>query len=490
MLEQIIKFLGDILPIYNLLFAMFIVFAEKRSPASTWAWLMVVFIVPYAGSFLYLLIGFESRKYRTFRTKAARDKSFIDGLHKNPPPGLGYCRVDRQVDGRSALGLLKYDCQQDLVHLNYFAGGGAVTMNNDFEAFFEGAEKFERLFEDIRGAKSFIHLQYYILRNDKLGARLIDALAEKAAEGIEVKLLVDGMGTSFVPKRFYKKLLGAGGRLAVFLPPRFIRMNFRNHRKLAVIDGEIGYIGGLNVGDEYLGGSKRFGHWRDAHIRISGDAVKELEQRFIVDWNHCARGGGQIAADAKYFPETRVANRLPMQIVSSGPDTAWPSIHQAFLQMMMDADESIYIATPYFVPDDAMLECLRISALAGLDVRIMIPKNPDHLFVYWASASYMSELLLAGAKCYEYDNGFLHSKLLIVDNKVVSVGTANMDVRSFKLNFEVSAFIFDETSAQRFTKRFIDDIRDCRVFNSDTIKKWNFIDKIKESVARLISPLL
>jgi cardiolipin synthase len=448
---------------------------------------MVVFLVPFAGSLLYLLIGFEARKHKTFIEKARRDGENIKEIMNSGLSGLKYREEQDEIFKKRNVVGGDYSHMDDLLYLIYNSGG-ALTFNNDVEYYFEGRDKFFRLFEDILNAKNFIHLEYYIFKNDRLGKRMVEALAAKAAEGVEVCLLIDVMGTSLVPRSFYREIVDAGGKLAVFAPPMFIRMNYRNHRKIAMIDGQIGYIGGLNIGDEYLGLKKRFGHWRDAHMRICGDAVNELEQRFILDWNYVSTY--KIIAEDSYLPRRPRRAGVPIQVISSGPDTKWHSIYHAIIKMMTEADTSIYIQTPYFSPDDALLETLKIAALSGIDVRIIIPKHPDHLFVYWASASYLSELVPCGVKCYEYENGFLHSKLIIVDGIAASIGTANMDIRSFKLNFEVNAFIFDKDSVKPISDQFLTDLKDCCELTPEIIKNLKISGKIKEAFARLISPLL
>ncbi|MDR1914556.1 MAG: cardiolipin synthase [Clostridiales bacterium] len=281
----------------------------------------------------------------------------------------------------------------------------------------------------------------------------------------------------------------AGGFFAEFLPPHFIRINFRNHRKICVIDGAVGYIGGLNVGNEYLGLTKRFGYWRDAHIRLKGDAVKQLELRFLMDWNFCSRQNIRISDYV--FPQIKNTSKgVNMQIVSSGPDTAQHNILYAYIKMIGEADNSIYIQSPYFVPDDSIFEALRIAALSGIDVRIMIPAKPDHPFVYWAGLSYLGDLLMSGAKCYEYEKGFVHSKIIMIDSLVCSVGTANMDVRSFKLNFECNAFIYDTRITKMLEDQFLRDIEDCSKIEYEQYATRGHWTRIRESVSRLLSPLL
>jgi len=320
---------------------------------------------------------------------------------------------------------------------------------------------------------------------------VMDALVAKAKEGVEVRLLVDGMGCFFTPNRFFDQLRKAGGHVAIFLPRAIIRINYRNHRKICVIDGKSGYIGGFNIGREYIGLSKRFGYWRDTHMRLVGDAAKELELRFILDWNFTAAQKNRIKPERRYFPVTpKNPCGISAQIISSGPDTRWQSILYLYCKMISEAKRNIFIETPYFVPSDIMYSSLIAAALSGVDVRIIFPSIPDHPFVYWANLSFLGELLEAGVKCYWYQKGFVHAKSIVIDSSVASVGTANMDVRSFKLNFEVNAVIYDEAIARQLEERFRLDIADSTEVTREWYENRPRVSRIKESISRLISPLL
>jgi len=479
-----------ILIILNITFTGIIVFFERKNPGATWAWLMVVLFLPYVGFVLYLVFGLEANKYRTFMAKGKGD---LEIFREYSAWDININRLKamekKYYHSDDILGIPGSENYNDLLFLNFTAGFGFFTSNNEVEVFHEGVSKFNRLIEDIRNAEKFIHLQYYIIRNDELSRRIIHELAQKAAAGVEVKLLIDGMGNISSGKKMYKPLTDAGGKLGIFLPPYFVRINYRNHRKICVIDGKTGYIGGLNIGDEYLGKVKRFGNWRDAHIRLYGDSVKDLELRFIMDWHYCfPKEEGFFSR--RYFPPMEDIPAVKMQIVSSGPDTKWPSIRDGYIKMINEANKSIYIQTPYFVPDDSIFEMLKIAALSGIDVRIMIPANPDHPFVYWAALSYLGELINAGVKCYQYEDGFVHSKLITVDSFITSVGTANIDIRSFKLNFEVNAFLYDEEKTKEFERCFFKDIEKCTVIDHDFYARRSALTKFRESISRLISPLL
>ena len=487
-LTEFLKLLPSIGLVLNIVFGLIVVFYERRNPVVTWAWLMVITLIPYIGFLIYLLVGLDSRKYRVFAFKAKKDEDIFDQFLQID----GNKFLQEQADVISRKNILNVPGSEylnDMIYLNFFSGNGAYTDNNNVKLFFNGVTKFDEMLKDIRHAKRFIHLEYYIIRNDETGQRLIEALAEKAAQGIDVRLLADGMGCLFTPRRLFKPLVKAGGHVAYFLSPHFIRINFRNHRKICVLDGCIGYIGGLNIGNEYLGLVKHFGYWRDTHVKLKGNAVKQLELRFLMDWNFCSPD--DIKFSDGFFPNVKSSGSgVSMQIVSSGPDTAQHNILNAYIKMISEANNTIYIQSPYFVPDSSIFDALRIAALSGIDVRIMIPCKRDHPFVYWASLSYLGELVELGAKCYKYEKGFVHSKIIMTDSLVCSIGTANMDIRSFKLNFECNAFIYDKTITKRLEEQFIRDINDSTRIEYDWYIARGNITKIRESVSRLLSPLL
>lgn len=475
--------IGLIILIGNIILSGLIVFFERRNPSSTWAWLLVLLFVPVLGFFVYMVFGRNSRREKMFLKKEEYDRSVyrsdVESVRKN--------REQKQII-RNNESLVKNEYVNDLIHM-HLNSGSWLTFNNQIDYFNNGKDKFDSLIEDIRNAKKHIHLEYYIWRGDDLGARLVDELAKKAAEGVEVRVLYDGIGNSLLPKYFFDQLRDAGGYTAAFLPRFIVRLNYRNHRKLAIIDGEIGYIGGFNVGDEYLGITKRYGPWRDTHLRFRGDAVDQMQMRFIKDWNFTSKKG-KVDISEYYFPAREQFDGVATQIVSSGPDTKWNNVRNGFFKMMNEAESHIYLTTPYFVPDDGIFESLRVAALSGLDVRIIIPGNPDHFFVYWASMSYLGELLEAGVKVYQYERGFIHAKVLTIDGKVATVGSANMDIRSFVLNFEVNAFLYDEGITQLLEEEFQNDLRSCVEITKEWYQRRRWWFKVHESVARLVSPML
>lgn len=322
---------------------------------------------------------------------------------------------------------------------------------------------------------------------------MLHELEKKAEEGIEVKMLYDDMGSRDLRKKDLKKFRQKGGHAESFFPSKLplinLRMYNRNHRKIVVIDGTIGYVGGFNVGDEYIGKSKKFGYWRDTHLRIKGDAVNALQLRFILDWNSQSTRDN-LTYESRYFPDVDSGGTIGIQIASSGPDEDWEQIKYGYLKMISSAKESIYIQSPYFIPDQAFLDSIKIAALGGVDVNIMVPNKRDHPFVYWATLKNVASLLEAGVNVYHYDNGFLHSKTLVIDDEVASVGTANMDNRSFTLNFEVNAFIYDEGVARSLKQAFINDMKLSNKLTSEEYAKRNLLVKFKEGISQLLSPIL
>lgn len=469
--------------VLNILLGFVIVFLERRSVSSTWAWLMILAFIPILGFILYVVLGQNLRRRSIFRwdkqvhtfirNKAAKQKRAIrDGDFSFLTPAA------RQ--------------QHELVYMNLNNNQAIFTHDNSVDVYTDGHALFEQLLQDIRQAKKHIHIQTYILRSDELGNQLADLLVEKAREGVEIRLLYDANGSRRLARNFVAKLRNAGVETVSFFPIRFpyltFHLNYRNHRKITVIDGKIGYIGGFNIGDEYLGKDPKFGYWRDTHIRIRGTAVHNLQTRFLLDWNQAAK---QSVRFKDYFGD--IPNRcgeVGVQIVSSGPDTEMEHIKNGYIKMISEAKRYIYIQTPYFIPDESVLEAIKIAASSGVDVRIMVPSIPDHPFVLWASQSYFGELLGVGVKIYRYLNGFLHAKTIVIDDKVATVGTANMDVRSFRLNFEVNAFLYDEKLALELAEAFRQDIRQSKEWTRAIYHTRPLIVRIKESLCRLLSPIL
>ncbi|MFD1064591.1 cardiolipin synthase [Oceanobacillus locisalsi] len=467
--------------VINIALAISIIFLERKDPTSSWAWVMVLLFIPVIGFILYLIFGRPISRSHIFEWDQRSRMDVKKAVQK---------QIRSIEDDTFRLNHEDLRKHLDLVYLHLRNGEAVYTENNGVDIFTDGHEKFEALLEDIGRAKQHVHVQYYIMRNDGLGDRLANALIKKAKEGVCVRLLYDDMGSRSLKKSYIKRLREAGVLVEAFFPSRFIinfKINYRNHRKLTIIDGETGYIGGFNVGDEYLGLKSKMGYWRDTHLRVKGDAVQSMQTRFVLDWNQASKH--QISYEEEHF-QTVSGGEIGMQIVSSGPDSEYEQIKNGYMKMIMEAEEYIYIQTPYFIPDESLRDAIRIAVLSGVDVKIMIPNKPDHPFVYWATMYYCGDLLNAGAEIFVYQNGFLHAKTIIVDGNIASVGTANIDVRSFRLNFEVNAFLYDVAVVERLIEEFNNDLAHSTQMTKKLYEKRSIGIRLKESISRLISPVL
>lgn len=474
----------------NLVLSIVIVFFQRREPRAVWTWLLALNFLPVVGIILYLLIGQDYRKSKMFKIKNVEDSIRKAAIKQEK----FFANNDRVLNDPYTK-----DYQRQMQY-NLMSGGSLMTMKNTLKIFNDGNDKFDALIEDIKNAKEYIHLQYYIIKNDYLFMDISRELIKKADEGVEVRVLFDGMGGRFMSKKLLDNMKAHKIKIGVFFPAALgkinFRINYRNHRKIAVIDGKIGYVGGFNIGKEYVDGSKKFGHWRDTHLRIVGEAVNGLELRFGLDWNYATKE--DIFNSDKYFKPLEEMNILPengddvlrMQIISSGPDSETKLIRDNYIEIINNAKDHVYIHTPYFIPDEAFMSALNVAARSGVDVRLMIPCMPDHPFVYSATLSWAGTLLEAGGKVYTYERGFLHAKSVMADGKVACVGTANMDIRSFELNFEVNAMIYDEEVTTELEDNFMRDIYDSEEYTFDMYKNRSLLQRIKEQVSRLLSPLL
>ena len=468
----------------NLLFALTVVFVERKNPSAVWGWLMVLFFLPVIGFVLYVFLGQNYRKKKMFRIKQDADEALRNLIEQQ--------KSELKAREIPALDHLSSTFRR-MVLMLIEDNDSILSTNNQIEVYTDGNEKFADLVAAINGARDHVHLEYYIWRDDELSHEIRDALTERASVGVEVRVLCDGLGCARLPRDFFGDLTSAGGKVAFFFPSRIrvlnLRSNFRNHRKIAVIDGKTAFVGGFNIGDEYLGKVKKWGYWRDAAVRIEGDAVLTCQLRFFFDWNYAAKGERQVY-QRRYFPDIASSSGAAVQVVSGGPDTYWNPIKEAYLKMINSATESVYLQTPYFIPDDSVRDALRIAALSGIDVRIMIPNRPDHPFVYWAGLSFVGQLLESGVRAYTYENGFLHAKTIVVDEVAASVGSANWDLRSFRLNFETNAIIYDQTVARSLKEAFLKDLEVCSELTLQRYTNRSSSVKIKESISRLFSALL
>ncbi|MDR1070745.1 MAG: cardiolipin synthase [Gracilibacteraceae bacterium] len=471
--------------IVNLLFTIMIVFLERKKPTSTLVWLLTLFVLPGLGAVMYFFLAQNILRRKSFAF-AARD----DDYRQRNSDLLQSIR--RLQTGGKIFRDSRLEPYRDIIQFLQVQSRALYTADNELRVFTDGREKFNDLFGQIRAARDHIHVLYYILKKDELGRGLLDLLITKAREGVEVRLLVDAIGNA-MSGRELRRLTRAGGHVARFFPSFFtfinLKLNYRNHRKIVVVDGQTGYVGGFNVGNEYLGLKKSMGYWRDTHLRVRGGAVHDLQTRFFQDWLLAARE--KLPVTDRYYPAPQTANSAAgVQIVSCGPDCEHEDIKLGFVKMIHAAKKSIYIQTPYFIPDESISESLAIAALSGIDVNLMIPCKPDHPFVYWATCSFVGDLLQSGVKAYIYKGGFLHSKTIVVDDRIASVGTANFDIRSFRLNYEVNAFIYDVPTAKILQTAFMKDIAASEELTLENYRRRSPFIKFKESISRLLAPIL
>lgn len=462
----------------NLALSIFIVFKERKRPAQTWAWILVMTFIPIIGFFIYLFFGRGLTKDKIYSLSPQERIGFEKEL------------IEQQQelrDGSLSLpdfGKLK---AAPLVDMLTHAGGALYTDNNEIELFIDGVEKFNHLMHDMDQAKEHIHIEYFCMESDGIGTAIRDHLVAAAKRGVKVKLLLDGWGSSGIKPHFLDPLREAGGEVEFFLP-YLMRLNYRNHRKIVILDGQVGYIGGFNIGDEYLGLRPKMGYWRDNHLRIHGNAVHSLQSHFLMDWNACRKAHEPYQPE--YFPAIQTTGHSPMQVIASGPDSSVEQIKMTYLKMINLAKEEILIQTPYYIPDDSIHEALKSALLSGVKVTIQIPNKPDHILIYWATYSLAAELVDYGADIEIYQNGFIHAKTMIIDGKIASVGSANIDIRSFKLNFEINTVIYDQYFVQELHHQFMLVMTQCQRLTKELYEQRGHQVKFKEGLARLVQPLL
>ena len=452
------------------------VLMDNRQPDRTIAWALILFFVPFAGIIFYLFFGVNTRKERLI------SKRSMDKLTKSSMLSFVEQR-NLKVDKR----------HRQLVDLYVNQDLSLPFKDNKTDIFTSGEAFFQSLINDISHAKHHIHIDMYIWEDDTIGNKVADALIAKAKEGVAVRVVYDDVGCWRVSQRFFNRMSREGISVQPFMPVRFPtltrRVNYRNHRKVIVIDGQVGYIGGMNIADRYVHGIGDQ-EWRDTMLRIVGGAVYGLQRTFLIDWYFVSR---TLITDSDYYPPVKLQqpNDCVAQVVTSSPAADFPNIMQGYVRIIMEAKNYVYIQTPYFMPNEPVLFALKTAALGGVDVRIMVPERCDAFFVEWASRSYLREVAEAGVKVYLYRAGFLHSKTLICDDSIVACGSTNVDFRSFENNFEANIFIYNEVEALRHKNIFLDDQR--HSISLRRIKKRMrppFLIHFWESVVRLFSPLM
>lgn len=455
--------------------AMITVLLEHRQPAKTIAWVLVLSFLPLVGIVLYFFFGRRTRKDRHIWEKS------LNQLTKRS-----------MIEFAEQKQLELPEEHKELIQLFVNQNFALPFKNNETDVYVSGYEFFPALLAEISKATHHIHIVSYIIDDDPLGRLLRDALIDKARKGIEVRLLFDDVGSWKTPNRFFEQMREEGIEVHPFMPVRFPaftgKVNYRNHRKIIVIDGKVGFIGGMNLAQRYVKGHKGI-MWRDTHVKISGAAVYGLQRAFLVDWFHADR---TLITDRKYYPDTTITpNNNLIQIVTSSPTNVWEELEQGYIKILLSAKRYVYMETPYFLPTEPIFFAMRTAALSGVDVRLMVSLKTDSKLVQMASRSYLTQTIQAGVKVICYEEGFNHTKLLVADDNVATIGSANIDFRSFENNFEANAFFYDKSMAQRIKDIFLTDETKCVPL--EKIKEINhksFIYRLWESVVRLLSPLL
>jgi cardiolipin synthase len=477
----------DILGVVSLLFLItsvaiaVIVISENRSPYKTAAWILALVLLPGVGLVFYLFFGQEYRKNKMFSRRGLRTLGRFRTLTNRQLRLLQKNEFHLPEAARE---------KEKLVRLLMRNSQSLLTTGNRLMILNNGEQTFRVLFGALEQARHHIHLEYYIIDEDESGNQLKEILIRKSREGVEVRLIIDDVGCWDLSRKYLRELRAAGVDVRAFMEVRFPRfthrVNYRNHRKIAVVDGVVGFTGGINIADRYRKGVEKIGPWRDTHLQMEGDAVRSLQAVFAADWYFVSR---ENLSGPAYFPPMTMKPGTAVQISASGPDSDWESIGQAFFTAITGANREIAIVTPYLMPPPPIVNALKTAALGGIDVKILMPEFSDALIPKWSSFSFVEELLEAGVRIYFYQKGFIHSKLVMVDGLFSSIGTANLDFRSLETNFEVTAFIYDEPFNRQLMAYFRLDLRNSREIMLSEWKRRPRISRLKESLAHLVSPM-
>jgi cardiolipin synthase A/B len=474
--------LVTILYFLTVVFIAFLIILENRNPVKTISWILVLVLLPFAGIVIYLFFGQEYRKTKMYSRKGLKDLERLRNLTME--------QLDNLPDNHLKLSEQLYT-KKRLMNLMLSNSNAILTNNNEIQILRNGEETFPEIFRTIENARHHVHLEYYIIEDDRIGNYLRELLISKATEGVEVRLIFDDVGSWQLKKKFIRSMSDAGVKVDCFMKVRFpmltSRVNYRNHRKILVVDGETAFVGGLNFADRYQDGVPGIGPWRDTHLKVTGGGATALQIIFMADWYFVSK---EILKGSEYFKPFESGNGKLVQMTSSGPDSDWESISQAYFSAIATANDYVYISTPYLMPTGDIVTALKTSALGGVDVRIIVPGLSDAITPKWGTNSYLEELVESGVKVYFYKGGFTHSKVIIADGIFSSVGTANLDFRSLETNFEVNAMIYDQEIAGILAGQFLEDQKKSEQVILEEWQKRPRINKIKESFARILSPML
>ncbi|MBN2651142.1 MAG: cardiolipin synthase [Spirochaetales bacterium] len=481
----------DLFLVKNIFFFLFVLYItviaikiilDNKPPEVLMAWLLVLILLPYLGGVIYLFAGVDWKKKKIVKNLA--EESFKKNLSDI---------VDKQKEIITSYPDERFSDTIKAIRLLLNSNSSILSRRNDVSFFHNGADMLDSLIVDLNEAKESIHMEFYIWRSDATGRKIKNILIRKAKEGVDIRLIFDGVGCfRKISYAYRRELKNAGIQYKYFLDPfsslNHRMINYRNHRKIVVIDGDISYTGGMNIGDEYINGGKRFDYWRDTQVRVVGEASGMLQSIFYSDWKNS--GGEEFQGSHYYKYHGKVENPKFMQIVCSGPDSKWSSIQKLFLSLISNANERVIVQSPYFIPDRAIQDALETASLSGIDVSLIVTGRPDKKIPYWVAETYFESLLRAGVKIYRYEAGFFHSKVIIIDDTIASVGTCNVDVRSFRINYEVNAVFYDYDVVKELSDYALIDISQSREIKLDDIKRLNIFKRLRNSIFRIIAPVL
>ncbi len=461
--------------------AIYILIKDGQSPVRIWTWILIILVFPILGVVLYVFFGMNLRKQKMFDLKKEIDYDQFEKF------------IDRYSEAAEQKILKRDDVTTRYIHLIRLltrVNSSLLTFNNKVKILNDGPETFNAIFEACEKAERYIHLQYYIFIDGELADRFATLFAKKIKQGVEVRLIYDALGSWDLSNRMISRFREIGVKIFPFMPVRFgrlARLNYRNHRKILIVDGIIGFTGGINVDDKYIKGDEDLGHWTDTHLMIHGMSVNFLHFVFLSDWLFITR---ENLIKPEMFNVMDPIGETPVQIVSSGPDADYPNILQQYLYILYQAKEYVYIVNPYLIPDSRLSMAIKTVALSGIDVRIIVPKNSESSMVHWTVQSFFSRFLSAGVKIYLFQEGFIHSKVILSDDSVCSIGTANLDIRSFEQNFEVNALIYSKEETNTMKRQFSVFQKNSKQLTQEEHAARPNIDRVKEKLARLSSPLM
>lgn len=465
------------------LFVCFRVLYDIRSTTKTFAYLLVVILLPVVGIIIYFAVGANYRKNKLYSKKIVNDSKLLADIRK---------RIVHESEKTLDTGEHEVKSHKKLAHL-LLNDNSPLTGDNEVKLLLNGENKFPELIEALKAARNHIHIEYYIFDDDNIGNQIKEILIQKAAEGVKVRLIYDDFGSRSIRKQFVQEMTDAGIEAYPFYKIWFIalsnRTNYRNHRKIVVIDAGTGFVGGINVSDRYINSDPKQLYWRDTHVMINGPGVYYLQYLFICDWNFCA--GQQLPITEELFTYTKSKRgKAIVQMAASGPDSDTPTIMFSLLETIAMAQDELLITSPYFIPGDSVLDAICIAAMSGVKIKLLVPYHSDSAFVNAAARSYYREILNAGVEVYLYQKGFVHAKTMVADGQLAIVGTANMDHRSFELNFEVNSMIYDKAIALELKDAFLNDIKDAKKLDAQKWENRSWLKQLPEKLCRLLSPLL